>query len=48
METFNILMLGGKRCGKTTVLGSMYNQIEKAVPVRICRSAILMTQPRLS
>lgn len=31
METFNILMLGGKRCGKTTVLGSMYNQIEKAV-----------------
>ena len=31
METINILMLGGKRCGKTTVLGSMYNQIEKAV-----------------
>lgn len=27
----NILMLGGKRCGKTTVLSSMYGQINKAL-----------------
>lgn len=27
----NILMLGGKRCGKTTVLSSMYGEINKAL-----------------
>lgn len=27
----NVLMLGGKRCGKTTVLSSMYGQIGKAL-----------------
>lgn len=29
METINILMLGGRRCGKTTVLSSMCREIEK-------------------
>lgn len=28
-QQINILMLGGKRCGKTTVLASMYGQIDK-------------------
>jgi len=27
----NVLMLGGKRCGKTTVLSSMYGEINKAL-----------------
>lgn len=27
----NVLMLGGKRCGKTTVLSSMYGQIDKTL-----------------
>lgn len=31
MENVNILMLGGKRCGKTTVLSSMCNEINKAL-----------------
>lgn len=31
MENVNILMLGGKRCGKTTVLASMCNEINKAL-----------------
>lgn len=31
MDTINILMLGGKRCGKTTVLASMCNEIDKAL-----------------
>ena len=29
METINILMLGGRRCGKTTVLSAMYQEIGK-------------------
>lgn len=29
METINILMLGGRRCGKTTVLSAMYREIGK-------------------
>lgn len=31
MKQVNILMLGGKRCGKTTVLASMYGEINKAL-----------------
>lgn len=31
MQIVNILMLGGKRCGKTTVLSSMCNEIDKAL-----------------
>lgn len=31
MEKVNILMLGGKRCGKTTVLSSMYQEFDNAV-----------------
>lgn len=31
MSEINILMLGGKRCGKTTVLASMCNEIDKAL-----------------
>lgn len=31
MDTINILMIGGKRCGKTTVLASMCNEISKAL-----------------
>ena len=31
MKQVNILMLGGKRCGKTTVLASMYSEINKAL-----------------
>jgi len=31
MKQINILMLGGKRCGKTTVLSSMYGDINKAL-----------------
>lgn len=31
MDGINILMLGGKRCGKTTVLSSMCSEIEKAL-----------------
>ncbi len=31
MDKVNILMLGGKRCGKTTVLASMCNEINKAL-----------------
>lgn len=31
MEKINILMLGGKRCGKTTVLSSMCSEIAKAL-----------------
>ena len=31
MKQVNILMLGGKRCGKTTVLSSMYGEINKAL-----------------
>ena len=30
-QQVNILMLGGKRCGKTTVLASMYGEINKAL-----------------
>lgn len=29
MDTINILMLGGRRCGKTTVLSAMYREIGK-------------------
>lgn len=31
MDKINILMLGGKRCGKTTVLAAMCNEINKAL-----------------
>lgn len=31
MKQVNILMMGGKRCGKTTVLASMYSEINKAL-----------------
>ena len=31
MQQINVLMLGGKRCGKTTVLASMYREIDKAL-----------------
>ncbi|MBQ4528729.1 MAG: hypothetical protein II998_11740 [Clostridia bacterium] len=31
MDAINILMIGGKRCGKTTVLASMCNEIGKAL-----------------
>ena len=31
MKQVNILMMGGKRCGKTTVLASMYGEINKAL-----------------
>ena len=31
MSDLNILMLGGKRCGKTTVLSSMCSEIERAL-----------------
>lgn len=31
MSQVNILMMGGKRCGKTTVLASMYGEIDKAL-----------------
>ena len=31
MKQVNILMMGGKRCGKTTVLASMYRYIDKAL-----------------
>ncbi len=31
MDSINILMLGGKRCGKTTVLASMCNEAEKVL-----------------
>ncbi len=31
MDTINILMIGGKRCGKTTVLASMCNAVSKAL-----------------
>lgn len=31
MAQINVLMLGGKRCGKTTVLASMYREIDKAL-----------------
>lgn len=31
MKQVNILMLGGKRCGKTTVLASMYGEINRAL-----------------
>ncbi|MCD7807054.1 MAG: hypothetical protein LUH19_06905 [Lachnospiraceae bacterium] len=40
-QEISILMLGGKRCGKTTVLASMYGQINKALagtPLSISRS----------
>lgn len=30
-QAINILMIGGKRCGKTTVLASMYADMQKAV-----------------
>lgn len=31
MDRINVLMLGGRRCGKTTVLSSMCNEINKAL-----------------
>ena len=31
MKQVNILMMGGKRCGKTTVLASMCAEINKAL-----------------
>jgi len=31
MDSINILLLGGKRCGKTTVLASMCNEINKVL-----------------
>ncbi len=31
MKNINVLMLGGKRCGKTTVLASMFSEINKAL-----------------
>ena len=40
MNQVNILMLGGKRCGKTTVLASMCGQMEKAVSASALKLSI--------
>lgn len=40
MQQINVLMLGGKRCGKTTVLSSMMGEIDKALAGTSLRLAV--------
>lgn len=45
-QNVNILMLGGKRCGKTTVLASMCNEINKALAGTGMEISVLNEQTR--
>lgn len=44
MDKINVLMLGGKRCGKTTVLASMCSEINKALAGTDLKLAVLNQQ----